>query len=148
MQKASLKKILQEKGIAFRDTDSKPSLLKKVFDPPSRSNSSSPGSQAFSDSELEPYAELLSQSFLNPLKDKTELSAAAIGHKNEALFIKSFCEACLRNEDDDNSDDNASEFENFSGISIYQPGLVQKKGSKFVKGSADGILAAKVRSSV
>ena len=141
MQKTSLKRILQEKGIAFKDTDNKAALIKNIVDPPAQPIVTP------QDNEVEPLAELLHQSFLRPLNDKAERTAAATGHKNEVPFIRAFCEKCMdEQETEDNIDSsNNSEFRKFKDISIYRPGLVKKKGSKFAKGSADGILAAKVR---
>ena len=139
MTKASLKKILQERGdTTWRDSDSKLAFIKKILAPPE--SSTNPGTDESEDIHLDALAEIINKSFLQPLNDKAEKTAASIGHKNEITFIKSFCEKCL--DDNDNCVD--SKFAKITDISVYRPGLVKKKGSKFIKGSADGILAAKV----
>ena len=135
-----LNEIGQSKGIPnIKSYKKKDDLIDALINPPPVTNPQNKSANIRNKKDMAPLVELLNQSFLRPQQDKEEIDAAATGHRNEEPFIKSFCQIC--------EDERENESDNLFGkthvVLVYRPGLVKKKNSSFAKDSADGIIITK-----
>ena len=140
-----LNAIGESKGILnIKSYKKKDNLINALINPPPVALEQNKLESIPNKKELEPLVELLNQSFLRPQQDKEEIDAAAMGHRNEEPFIKSFCQVC----EDERENENDNLFAKTHIVSVYCPGLVKKKNSSFAKDSADGIIFTKEKVSL
>jgi len=86
------------------------------------------------DTETAPLVALFRQSFLRPEPDGPRL-AAAIGHRNEEPFLRSFFQVSQ----EQGEDDNEFSFGSLHVRAVFRCGLMRKVGSKIAKASLDAI---------
>lgn len=100
-------------------------------------NVSASSTSAAAPEALKPLINLIDWSFLRPQNSQQERQATRIGLRNEEPFLKAFWKCCIVATDD-------NPFADVKVATLYRPGLVCQKGSRFIKGLADGLLVEKV----
>ena len=135
MKREDLKKLAKKRNKKFPSNANK-AQLSEILSNESDTNTDEDNAPTVQNSpELAPLVAIIRQSFLRPLVDGSERSAAKIGRDNEEPFLEQFWELYQTKEfvcvDD----------VVLSPLSvIFRPGLVSKKGDNtFVKDSADGV---------
>ena len=139
MTKNKLLAIARANKLTANSQQNKKEIIEKIVNRNQQGNNNDNTNNDIETTELAPLVAILQHSFLQLQKQKSECTAAKIGHRNEEKFLKEFWELS-KNGKLTCPDD----FQPMPAEVIFRPGIVAKKnGNGFVKDSADGVVVFK-----
>ena len=145
MKKASLVEYAKQQKIKINKQQPKQKIIERIVEELKKRKENPNGAHNDIGDEtnvsLAPLVAILKFSFLQPQESKSDRSAAKIGHRNEEIFLNKFFDLYASKQFI-----LPSEFPLFGLVTIYRPGLIEKKNTTtaFIKDSADGIAVFKM----